>query len=102
MLDWYRRLIGLRHEHPGLRDGRRPTVRSEAGAGWIALDRDGVSVVANLGRDGAIVPWPGGGDGAGWKVAAQSTERVQVISDGISLPPRSAAIMVADGTSGRG
>lgn len=102
MLDWYRRLIALRHELPGLRDGRRPTVRVDAGAGWIALDRDGVSVVANLGRDAVVVPWPAGGNGSGWQVAARSSNRVVPVGEGISLHPRSAAVIVVDASPGRG
>jgi maltooligosyltrehalose trehalohydrolase len=97
MLDWYRRLIALRRAHPALRDGRRPSVRSDAGRGWIALDRDGVSVAANLGRDAVTVAWPAAGDGSGWRVVAQSAPTVGRSQDGIALPPRTAAIIVHDG-----
>ncbi len=102
MLDWYRRLIALRHELPGLRDGRRPAVRADAGGGWIALDRDGVSVVANLGQDVVVVPWAGGGRGSGSRIAAQSAGQVVASADGITLPPLSAAIVTADGLPERG
>ena len=102
MLDWYRRLIALRRELPGLRDGRRPTVRVDAGAGWIALDRDGASVVANLGRDVVVVPWPGGGEGSGWHVVARSTDAVVSSHEGIVLPPQRAAVIAVDASPGRG
>ncbi len=102
MLEWYRRLIALRREHPGLRDGRRPAVRSEAGAGWIALDRDGISVLANLGSGHATVPWPGTDAGSGWHVAARSTDAVAVGADGMVLPALTAAIVSRDTLAGRG
>ncbi len=102
MLDWYRRLIALRREHPGLRDGRRPNVRVDVEAGWIALDRDGVSVVANLGSAAVTVPWPGSAGNARWRVAAGSREPVVTGDNGIGLPPLTTAIVVADASPDRG
>ncbi len=96
MRDWYRRLNTLRRELPGLRDGRRPSVRADLDAGWIALDRDGASVMANLGPDRVTVPWPGGEGGHGWRVAAPSSDAVVPGSGGIALPPLSAAILAHD------
>ena len=103
MLDWYRRLIALRREIPGLRDGQRPVVRADVDAGWIALDRNGATVVANVGSAQVTVPWPvrtGSGtsdDAAGpgpWEIAAASTSAVGAVSDGVVMPPLSAVLIV--------
>ncbi len=99
MLAWYRRLIELRRAVPGLRDGRRPAIRWDPVEAWIALDRDGASVVANLGPAVVTVPWPGGrqatvsGPG-GARLAAASSESVALTPGGIHLPPMSAAVVI--------
>ncbi len=94
MLEWYRRLIALRHEVPALRDGRRPAVRWEPGQGWIALDRDGASVIANLGPDPVTVPWPDAARRGDMRLAAASAAEVAVSPGGVHLPPMSAAVIV--------
>jgi len=96
MLDWYRQLITLRREIPGLRDGKRPTVRVDLEAGWIALDHDGASVLANLGLERVTLPWPGDESGLGWRLAATSTDAVKSGAGGIALPTLTAAILVQD------
>jgi maltooligosyltrehalose trehalohydrolase len=95
MLAWYRLLIGLRRDIPGLRDGRRPAVRADLEAGWIALDRDGVSVLANLGPAPVVVPWPGGASAPGGeRILARSGAGIVGAEDGVVLPPLHAAIVV--------
>lgn len=48
MLDWYRRLIALRREISGIRDRKHPIVRFAVATGWIVVDRDDVSLIANV------------------------------------------------------
>ena len=93
MLDWYRRLVALRREIPGLRDGRRPAVRTDVDAGWIALDRDRVSVIANLGASGATISLSPGDRNV---LAAASTDQITIEPRGIVLPPVSAAVVRHD------
>ena len=52
ILEWHRHLIGLRAEHPSLRDGRVPNtvVRHEAGSMVLVVERSELSVVVNLGE----------------------------------------------------
>ncbi|MEO6125946.1 MAG: malto-oligosyltrehalose trehalohydrolase [Ilumatobacteraceae bacterium] len=57
MLGWYRNLIALRATRPTLRDGRSwaTTVRHDSHAGWLTIDRGGLTVAVNLG-DAQVVP----------------------------------------------
>jgi maltooligosyltrehalose trehalohydrolase len=50
MLEWHRRLIALRASEPGLRDGAAAatSVRHDAGAGWLVVDRGSLTVAVNL------------------------------------------------------
>ncbi len=99
MVAWYRRLIELRRGLPGLRDGRRPTVRADLDAGWFVLDRDAVSVYVNLGPVAATVPPPDPWHGTRADVVAGSRSGVEATTGGIILPARSAAIVVPDGSA---
>jgi len=62
----------------------------------IALDRDGASVLANLGPERVTVPGPGDGSRAGWRIAAASSDAVKPSTGGAALPARTAAILVED------
>ena len=57
VLAWYRELLALRRESPALRDADRAgvRVRHDTAAGWIAVERGPISVVANLGGQPAEV-----------------------------------------------
>ena len=99
MLAWYRRLIALRREVPGLHDGRRPAVRWDPGQAWVALDRDGASVLANLGPAAVTIPWAGGRPGreappGGARLVAASSGAIAMTPAGVQLPPMSVAIVV--------
>jgi maltooligosyltrehalose trehalohydrolase len=93
MLDWYRELIALRRAIPALRNGERPGVRAELGAGWIAIDRPGVSLVANLGPAPVIVPWPERASPGPRELALASGDGVTPTDDGIALAPCRAAVV---------
>jgi maltooligosyltrehalose trehalohydrolase len=94
VLDWHRRLIGLRRELPWLRDGRldRTRVRFDEAARWLVIDRGPVTVACNLGEQTARVP------------VARGTPRVRLASDaratlaggGVALPPESLAVLIAE------
>ncbi|MEU4149323.1 malto-oligosyltrehalose trehalohydrolase [Streptomyces sp. NPDC026659] len=58
VLDWYRRLIALRHEYPDLTSpGLAGTnVAYDADARWLAFRRGDVRVAVNLGREPAAIP----------------------------------------------
>jgi maltooligosyltrehalose trehalohydrolase len=58
LLDWHRRLIALRRQHPGLCDPRRDRVRTayDEQARWLVLYRDRTAVVCNFAADRRSVP----------------------------------------------
>ncbi|MBK5224365.1 MAG: malto-oligosyltrehalose trehalohydrolase [Acidimicrobiia bacterium] len=59
LLEWHRRLIGLRAAEPGLGVGPlEAAVAYDAAAGWLRIDRVGWSVGVNLGASDADVPFP--------------------------------------------
>ena len=103
MLDWYRHLIGLRRDLPELRDGRRPAVRTDIDAGWIALDRDAVTVIANLGSARVTVPYPTGESFApgARRIVARTGDGVAESADGLTLPPMQAVIATNERSRGR-
>lgn len=60
MLDWHRRLIGLRRERPELSDGRMAGVGVVShGPGRLTVRRGGLLVAVNLGSGSATLPVPG-------------------------------------------
>ena len=90
MLDWHRRLIAVRRAVPGLRDGRRPEVRWEPGSSAFVVERTGVGVAANLGREPAEVVL--GGDLR--QILLASPADLSVGEDGsLRLPPMSVVIV---------
>jgi maltooligosyltrehalose trehalohydrolase len=60
MIDWYRALIRLRRDHPelGCGDFRDSRVLTEAGSGWLMVERGGHLIAANLGQQRAAIPAP--------------------------------------------
>lgn len=97
MLDWYRRLIALRRRIPGLRDGRRPTVRADLDAGWVALDRAGASVLLNLGAMSSTIPWPNGTTDRSWALALGSRAGINVTPTGVEIAPMAVALVTSSG-----
>ena len=102
MLAWYRQLLALRRRVPGLRDGGRPDVRSDLEAGWIAIERDGASILANLGPARVTVPWRGPAEADARRLGLASGPGVVVDDAGVSLPPMHAAILLDTVAAGPG
>lgn len=92
ILDWYRRLIGLRRTHPDLATGRRDAVRAwyDEGERWLAFTRGTITVAGNLAGRRADVP-----------VAADRPRRVLLASDAsvavrddcVSLPAEAVVVL---------
>lgn len=60
LLDWHRRLIALRRSHPELGVGALDCqVEVAPDRSWLRVDRDGFSIVVNLGAEQAV-PCPNG------------------------------------------
>jgi maltooligosyltrehalose trehalohydrolase len=91
MLRWYRRLIELRREQPGLRDGRLQDVEvqfDERGR-WLWVKRSSVVIACNFGENSQRVPAPAR---AGANILLESEQNVRIENGGIVLPPSSVAI----------
>jgi maltooligosyltrehalose trehalohydrolase len=90
MLDWFRRLIHLRRSSPSLNDGDKghTRVRFDEERRWLAMDRGGVQVLANLGEQEASFDVPGG-----YRVALVSREGMGSDGGAIVLPPKSLAVL---------
>ncbi len=90
VLDWYRRLAGLRRDHRLA--GGRVGVTYDEDSRWLALDRGTVVVAVNLGPDPADVPLPPGPA----RAEALSWGEVDV-KDGIArLGPDGVAVLAAE------
>lgn len=95
LLDWHRRLIGLRREVPGLAAGPVPDVTFDVGARWLMVERSGTLLAANLGAEDASLTLPGGE--RRWRLETASREEIAEPSanDGrLTLPPMSVALLL--------
>jgi maltooligosyltrehalose trehalohydrolase len=90
MLEWYRALIRLRRNSISLNDGDtgHSRVRYSEDDRWLAMDRGGVQVLANLGQQGASFEVPDG-----FRVALVSREGVGGNVGKITLPPNTLAVL---------
>jgi maltooligosyltrehalose trehalohydrolase len=89
MMDWYRRLIRLRHESASLNDGDLGHVKvqyDEAGR-WLRIDRGLVTVMCNLGGDRVEFEGPRGA-----ALVLASREDVVVKEGSVMVPPDRVAI----------
>jgi maltooligosyltrehalose trehalohydrolase len=89
ILGWYRRLIALRQQMPALRSGP-VNVRFEEGR-WLAIDRGGVTLQANLGTSPARIP-----HAHGMHLALASGEDVRCEDGAAVLPADAVAILSTD------
>ncbi len=90
LLAWYRQLIAARRALPGLRDGRRPIVHWEAGSAAFLVERTGVTIAVNLGREAARLS-PTRGE---TEILLASAPGSTVQEPGsVTLPPMSVAIL---------
>ena len=95
LLDWHRRLIGLRREVPGLAAGPLPEVSCDPAAGWLTVERSGTLLVANLGDDAASVNLPGGDQR--WRLELASHENIvgpSPTEGRVVLPPMTVAMLL--------
>ena len=95
ILEWHRRLIGLRRELPQLAAGTWPDVAFDSAKGWLRVQRNGTLLVANLAAQPARVSLPGGG--ARWCLEVASSEQIIEPADAqeaILLPAMSAALLI--------
>ena len=93
MLDWYRALIHLRRRSAALNDGDLGHVKvlsSEEGR-WLAMDRGGVLVLANLGRQDASFEVP-----EGFRVVVISREIAGMHAGKIALPADTLAVLSSE------
>jgi maltooligosyltrehalose trehalohydrolase len=89
MMDWYRRLIQLRHESASLNDGDMGHVKvqfDEAGR-WLRMDRGLVTVMCNLGEDRVEFERPSGA-----ALVLASRGDVVVGESSVVVPPDRVAI----------
>ena len=92
LLEWHRTLIALRRSVPAFRGPGRPTVQVDVQGGWLTAMRDGAGIALNAGDRTAVV---GLAIARGWRVAAASDPAVRLTDATLSLPGRSAAVLVA-------
>ena len=91
MLDWYKRLIGVRRRIPALVDGRLDRVRTryDERAKWLAVEREYTILAANLGTRACTIKTqpldcP--------EVLLASKAEVQLEGTALRLPPHSVAL----------
>jgi maltooligosyltrehalose trehalohydrolase len=97
MLDWYRTLIHLRRGSIGLNDGDMGhiQVRFDAQANWLVMDRGGVQVLVNLGKQDASFEVA-----EGFRVALVSRSGVGSDAGKILLPPTTLAVLSSEPEQG--
>ena len=95
LLDWHRRLIALRRDHPDLADPRldRHEVIADAERSTIDVRRGAIRVLVNLGTDAHRFDHDGG---TGLRLLLGSAPTVEVTGHGVVVPPDGVAIVEAD------
>ena len=90
ILAWYRQLIAFRAAHPELRDGSRPGVDVDAGAGWLVITRGRLRILANLGPTACLVPLA---DPGPIRITLASAAEVVLDGAAVRLPGWSMAVV---------
>ncbi len=90
MLDWYRRLIALRHATPDLTDPDRSRVhvRFSEEAKWIVMERGSVTLAVSIAKNPVALQVR-----AGSSIALASSPGMQLSNNSLTLPPDSVAIL---------
>ena len=90
MLDWYRRLIALRHATPDLTDPDRSRVhvRFSEEAKWLVMERGSVTVAVSIAKNPVTLQVR-----AGSSIALASSPGMQLSNNSLTLPPDSVAIL---------
>jgi maltooligosyltrehalose trehalohydrolase len=93
MLDWYRALIHLRRTSTWLNDGDRghTKVHYDDQKHWIRMDRGGVQVFVNLGKDAASFELP-----QDFNLALSSRDGVARVDNKILVPATTLAIFATE------
>lgn len=95
LLDWHRRLIGLRREVPGLAAGPAPDVACDESARWLTVVRSGTLLAVNLGVARVALDLPG--RKGSWRLEAGSREGIagpDGVGGRLELPAMSAALLL--------
>jgi maltooligosyltrehalose trehalohydrolase len=99
MLDWYRRLIRLRHEFGALSDGRldRVSVTFDEQDKWLVMARGPIAIACNLSERRQQTPLSTGKDA---RILLASEKEIQPAGNGVELPPDSVAVVETIGNRG--
>jgi maltooligosyltrehalose trehalohydrolase len=97
ILDWYRKLIALRHRTPDLCDARlsHTTVECDEVARWLSMRRCGTFVVCNFADLSQQLPTPE--DASALNLLLASSPGVTIGERHILMPPASVAILSGQG-----
>ncbi|HXJ77680.1 MAG TPA: malto-oligosyltrehalose trehalohydrolase [Candidatus Methylomirabilis sp.] len=90
MLEWYRRLIGLRRDHPELADGRLEQLRvsCDEAERWLCVERGPFTIACNLGQGPHSLPL-----GRPSRVVLASDPGVTLTVEAVALPPESVTVL---------
>lgn len=86
MLDWYRGLLRLRRQNPGLRAGRLGEVAVDHGEDWLVLRRRGFALACNWGAGERSLTLTG-------EIALASGPGCRLDGSSLLLPGESAAVL---------
>ena len=92
MLDWYRRLIRLRRDHPALADGRldRARVSFDERERWLCVKRGPFAIVCNLDKAPRLVPLA---RDQARRILLTSDSDVRLARETVEVTPESVAIL---------
>jgi maltooligosyltrehalose trehalohydrolase len=90
MLDWYRQLLALRHEHPALHptDLSRVQTSFDEERRWLVITRENIQVVCNFASESQTIPIAGEP-----LILAASETGVKVQAGSVHLPQMTVAIL---------
>jgi maltooligosyltrehalose trehalohydrolase len=93
MLEWYRRLIGLRRRSPSLNDGQpgQTEVSFDEAKHWLVITRGGVIVMCNLGEGEVELNRP-----KPFPLLLGSRADVEVVGNYVVLPPNTLAVLSSE------
>jgi maltooligosyltrehalose trehalohydrolase len=94
LLEWYRSLIELRRATPALTDGdlEEVRVRCDEDSRWLVVTRRSIVLAANLDDRVHQIEVEGAASGS-ISISLSSSPEVELLPDGVKLPPRTAAIL---------
>jgi maltooligosyltrehalose trehalohydrolase len=92
LLDWHRRLIGLRRSMPALTTGRLDLVdvRYDEQEKWLIVEREGITIACNFAQHDRRIPLRSQRPS---NVLLASKQPLEVKDEAIALPPDSVAVL---------